>query len=135
MREELTDRFGHPPLEVERLYALIALRLRCTALGIESIEKDVETIEDGEYVTPEPFANLQLAVRVAQMAYLRDRDLGAPEEVLESLRQYSVQAAELFSRAAAPANDNAAMPMDPGQPVPGQPVAALAPEAMNLMAG
>lgn len=103
--------------------------------GIESIEKDIETIEDGDYVTPEPFANLQLAVRVSQMAYLRDRDLGAPEEVLESLRQYSTQAAELFSRAAAPANDNAAMPMDPGQPVPGQPVAALAPEAMNLMAG
>ena len=103
--------------------------------GIESIEKDVETIEDGEYVTPEPFANLQLAVRVAQMAYLRDRDLGAPEEVLEGLRQYSVQAAELFSRTTAPANDNAAMPMDPGMPAPGQPVAALAPEAMNLMAG
>lgn len=102
--------------------------------GIESIEKDIETIEDGEYVTPEPFANLQLAVRVAQMAYLRDRDLGAPEEVLEGLRQYSVQAAELFSRTTTPANDNAA-PMDPGMPVPGQPVAALAPEAMNLMAG
>jgi hypothetical protein len=102
--------------------------------GIESIEKDIETIEDGEYVTPEPFANLQLAVRVAQMAYLRDRDLGAPEEVLEGLRQYSSQAAELFSRATAPANDN--MPMDPAAAAPsGQPVAALAPEAMNLMAG
>ena len=45
MREELTDRFGHPPLEVERLYALIALRLRCTALGIESIvEREREIV-------------------------------------------------------------------------------------------
>jgi transcription-repair coupling factor (superfamily II helicase) len=37
MRQELVDRFGPIPTEVEHLLALIALRLRCEALGIESI--------------------------------------------------------------------------------------------------
>ncbi|CAN5590544.1 transcription-repair coupling factor [soil metagenome] len=37
MRSELVDRFGEPPEEVERLLALIQLRLRCEILGIESI--------------------------------------------------------------------------------------------------
>jgi transcription-repair coupling factor (superfamily II helicase) len=37
MRQELTERFGPPPVEVEHLLALIALRLRSEALGIESI--------------------------------------------------------------------------------------------------
>jgi transcription-repair coupling factor (superfamily II helicase) len=37
MRAELIDRFGPIPPEVEHLLALIALRLRCEELGIESI--------------------------------------------------------------------------------------------------
>jgi len=37
MRDELVDRFGDAPEEVERLFALIQLRMRCEALGIESI--------------------------------------------------------------------------------------------------
>jgi len=77
------------------------------------------------------------------MAYLRDRDLDAPEEVLEALRQYAVLAAHMLSDAAA-ANQNAAAgspgsagpPLGAPPPGPGgQPVAALAPEAMNLLAG
>jgi H2-forming N5,N10-methylenetetrahydromethanopterin dehydrogenase-like enzyme len=110
--------------------------------GIDSIEKDIEAIEEGRLVTPEPFGNLALMVRTAQMAYLRDRDLGAPEEILEALRTYAVQAAEILSRpAAATASQTAAMPAGPEMgappmrpPMPSQPVAALAPQAMNLMA-
>lgn len=45
MRHELIDRFGPLPEEVERLLALIALRLRCEELGIESIvERERELI-------------------------------------------------------------------------------------------
>jgi hypothetical protein len=116
--------------------------------GIDSVEKDIEAIEEGNYVVPEPFGNLALMVRVGQMAYLRDRDLGAPEEVLEGLRQYVELAADMLKPKPS-ANDNAMMPAQPGMPVdpaaampmdpamggmPGQPTAALAPEAMNLMA-
>lgn len=102
--------------------------------GMESVERDIEALEDGEIVVPEPFGNLQLMVRMGQMAYLRDRDLGAPEEVLEALRDYAVLAAHMRSVAAA--NENAApgsAPM-PASAAPAQPVAALASQAMQLKA-
>lgn len=112
--------------------------------GMESIEEDIEAIEEGYAVSPEPFGNLELMVRMGQMAYLRDRRVGngddddqAPEEVLEALRTYTVLAAHMLSPPA-PANDGAAtgaMPTGAPMPAPGQPVAALAPQAMDLMAG
>jgi hypothetical protein len=86
--------------------------------GIESVERDIEAIEEGEYIVPEPYGNLDLMVRVGQMAYLRDRDLGAPEEILEALRQYTDLAvdmknppAPLVPEGMMPANANAPMPM------------------------
>ncbi len=45
MRAELEDRFGEIPDEVEHLLALITLRLRCEALGIESVvEREREIV-------------------------------------------------------------------------------------------
>jgi transcription-repair coupling factor (superfamily II helicase) len=45
MRSELIDRFGPIPEEVEHLFALIVMRIRCAALGIESvIEREREII-------------------------------------------------------------------------------------------
>ncbi|MBX3069591.1 MAG: transcription-repair coupling factor [Thermomicrobiales bacterium] len=45
MRDELTDRFGEPPEEVERLFSLISLRIRCEELGIESVvEREREIV-------------------------------------------------------------------------------------------
>ncbi len=45
MRAELEDRFGEIPEEVEHLLALITLRIRCDALGIESVvEREREIV-------------------------------------------------------------------------------------------
>jgi transcription-repair coupling factor (superfamily II helicase) len=45
MRDELIDRFGPIPDEVEHLFALIRLRLRCELLGIESVvEREREIV-------------------------------------------------------------------------------------------
>ncbi|CAN5539447.1 transcription-repair coupling factor [soil metagenome] len=45
LREELVDRFGPVPEEVERLFSLITLRIRCEQLGIESVvEREREII-------------------------------------------------------------------------------------------
>ncbi|MEZ4497369.1 MAG: TRCF domain-containing protein, partial [Thermomicrobiales bacterium] len=45
MRAELIDRFGPIPEEVEHLFALIQVRLRCEALGIESVvEREREIV-------------------------------------------------------------------------------------------
>ena len=57
MRQELTDRFGPPPVEVEHLLALIALRLRSAALGIESI------VERERVIVVRPIATARLDER------------------------------------------------------------------------
>jgi len=45
LEDELRDRFGDYPEEVEHLFALIALRIRSTDLGIESVvERDREIV-------------------------------------------------------------------------------------------
>ncbi|MGH2535518.1 MAG: transcription-repair coupling factor [Thermomicrobiales bacterium] len=45
MRQELEDRFGPIPDEVEHLLALIAVRIRCVELGIESVvEREREIV-------------------------------------------------------------------------------------------
>jgi hypothetical protein len=76
--------------------------------GMESVERDIEAIEEGYAVTPEPFGNLLLMVRLGTVAYLRDRDLeNVPEEVLEGLRAYVALAAHLLSTTSA-ANADAA---------------------------
>ncbi|CAA9553984.1 MAG: Transcription-repair coupling factor [uncultured Thermomicrobiales bacterium] len=54
MRAELVDRFGAIPEEVEHLLALIALRIRCQGLGIESVvEREREIV-----IRPVPTAEL-----------------------------------------------------------------------------
>ncbi|MDQ3539846.1 MAG: transcription-repair coupling factor, partial [Chloroflexota bacterium] len=45
LRDELVDRFGDPPVEIEHLLALIRLRIRSSLLGIESVvEREREII-------------------------------------------------------------------------------------------
>lgn len=81
-----------------------------------SLEAIIEEIEDGEQLVPEPYQNLEMAVWLCTAAYQRDQRIGAPEEVLEGLRQYIVacdyliEQAELAAQAAAapPANDQVA---------------------------
>lgn len=121
--------------------------------ALEAIEHSLEEIEDGAMLMPEPFDNLQMLVWRGQMEYLKIRDDGAPEEILESLRQYVVQGAWMLAQKNAPANANAApgaadaavpapaqpdqqgMPALPGGPPMNVPaVAALAPQAMRLKA-
>jgi transcription-repair coupling factor (superfamily II helicase) len=55
VRQELVDRFGPIPEEVEHLFALIALRIRAQALGIESlVEREREIV-----IRPVPTAGLE----------------------------------------------------------------------------
>lgn len=108
--------------------------------GMESVERDLEAIEEGKVVVPEPPGNMQLMVRMGQMRYLRDRDLeNVPDGVLDGLIQYFTLAAHMLDMAnqAAAANQNAAPGGPPGaaeMPPNAQPQAALAPQAMQLRA-
>jgi transcription-repair coupling factor (superfamily II helicase) len=69
MREELRDRFGEPPVEVERLLALIGLRIRCQELGIESVvererEIVIHPIDTGTVNTQKLIAQFGHAIKV-----------------------------------------------------------------------
>ena len=125
--------FQHPDLEREiSLYTAV----------IEVVELDLDEIREGGTVMPDPMTNLEIAVWRGQREYaqwLRDR---APEDRLEALRQYVINAAYMQSMAA-PSNANApavapAGPVDAGVPpiadVAGQPTAALSDQAMTLRA-
>jgi hypothetical protein len=122
--------------------------------ALEDIEYTIEAIEDGQILMPEPYQNLKLGVWRCQMEYLKIRTEGAPEEILEALRQWITQAAYILSggdqpESALPSEEGAMMPgaeqpLPPGAELPPEmmaemptgpaPEAALAPEAMQLMA-
>lgn len=109
----------HPDLER-------AMSLYTAAL--EDIERSIEEILDGEVLTPEPYQNLKMGVPRFQQSYLKARGDGAPEEILEALRQWLVQASHVLSMAAAPAAP-AGMPMDP-MAAGGMPPGPMDPMAM-----
>jgi hypothetical protein len=133
------------PLDVES-----ALSLYTAAL--DHADWQIEEVLDGAVLHPEPYMNLELSIWRFQQAYLKARVNGAPEETAERLRQWITQAAWMINPPAIPQNDNAmvgpAAPMAdpmaqdpalagalPAGPPQATPAAALAPEAMNLIAG
>ena len=77
----------------------------------EDIERNLEVILDGNYQGPEPFQNLVLGMRRFQQSYLKAKVDGAPEDILEGLRTWIVQASDLVLSSQPPAPT---MPGDPG---------------------
>jgi len=139
-----TDSFrrlsGHPDLERE---------LSMYTGALDSIDQQIEVILDGGISTPEPFDNLKMIEWRATGTYHNVRIAGAPEQVLENLRDYISQAAWISAQQQAQMaqNDNATAGMQPGVVGPGAPppqadingppagqppAAALAPQAMQL---
>lgn len=133
----------HPDLERE---------LSLYTAALEVVEFDLDEIAEGSIVMPDPMTNLSVCIWRGQREYAQWLIDGAPEEVLEALRDYIVQAIwfrDLAGQGAANANgapampDAAAMPGAaagampppmPADPMAAQPVAALAPQAMSLRA-
>ena len=111
------------PLDVEA-------EMSCYIEAAEDIDACIEEIEDGKELVPEPYQNLAMGVWRMQCAYLRDKRAGAPEHVLEGLRQWiEIADYELGLQEQEAANTNMAAP-----PMEVAPQAALAPEAMQLRA-
>lgn len=86
------------------------------------IERCIDEVLDGELLMPEPYQNLKLGIWKFQQNYLKARNDGAPENILEGLRQWIVQAGFILNPPVAP------------QPTPGDMVtptvdANLSPEA------
>ena len=90
-----------------------------------NLERLIETMMDeGKYFPPEPYQNLENAVRKVQQAYLLYRMQGAPEDRLELLRQFMEDCQNLIEKAAQP--EGPPMPMSGG---PGPEAGAPAPVA------
>ncbi len=70
--------------------------------ALDDIEHAIEMIEDGEILMPEPYQNLKLGVWRMQQEYLKIKNDGAPERILEALRQWIVQAAYVLNPPAPP---------------------------------
>jgi hypothetical protein len=68
----------------------------------EDIGETIEDVLDGKQVVPEPYQNLQMGLYMFQQSYNRLRH-DAPEETLEALRQWMVQAGYLLDSAQQPA--------------------------------
>ena len=69
----------------------------------KNLEKIIETmIHEGKYFPPEPYQNLENAVRKVQQAYLMYRMRNAPEERLELLRQYMEDCQSLLMKSQEP---------------------------------
>ena len=84
------------PMDLDRTTSLYTA-------AIDHVDLAIEQMLDGEAVIPEPYENLKLGVWRVQQSYLRASADEAPEEVLELLRQWIVQAAYVMSAAQAPA--------------------------------
>jgi len=123
---------GHPDLEAE---------LSLYTAALELVEYDLDEIADGGVVMPDPMGNLAMSIWRAQGEYAKWLVNRAPEERLESLRQYIVQAIYMEQSKAANANEAAPMPdagmppaPDAAAPTAAPPTAALASQAMQLRA-
>lgn len=80
--------------------------------AIDDIEMCHEKmIEEGEYISPEPYMNLQLALTMTQSAYLKAKVDGVPEERLELLRAFISDVQTLIT--AATPEPSPAPEMDP----------------------
>ena len=113
--------------------------------AIEDIEATIEDLLDGQYDPPEPYQNLPMGIKRVQLAYLKARRDGAPDDILENMRRWIesaeyemklvVQQAQMEAAEAQAAMQPPPGPPPPGGPAPGgpeAPTAALAPQAQLL---
>lgn len=118
--------------------------------AMETAEHEIERVLDGDDCVPEAYMNIALTAGRFQMAYLQARNDGAPEEILDAMRDYIEMCSDILKRKGA-ANSNsapgmapamAAGPAGPGAPPMGMPPgapgappqAALASQAMQIQA-
>lgn len=121
--DEARRLLDHP--DIERSQSLLNA-------SIENIERTIEMLLDGTWVSPEPFQDLQLGLRMVQQAMLKAQDDGAPDTILELLRRWLEQA-DFILKGPEPAEQGpGAPPVLGGTAAPagmgaGAPVPAVAP--------
>ena len=108
-QDEARRLLGHPDLER-------SLSLYTAAL--DKVEYDLEKMADGEDIMPDPFTNLEMAAWRSHMQYEMWVTDGAPEDVLERVRQYCSIAVYFMNQAKAANANQPGMGAMPGQAGP-----------------
>jgi hypothetical protein len=68
--------------------------------AFDEIEMVMESIiENGIYISPEPFSNLPFALKKMNQAYIRAKLDGVPEDRLDLMRRYVAECQDLLSKA------------------------------------
>lgn len=127
--DEARRLYGHPDLERE---------MSLYNAAIESVDECLEEIADGKIVMPEPFMNLKMCVWRGQQQYLIWRGRKAPEEILENLRMFVVNAAWQLDQLEAPPQEAAPPPGEViGPPMGGEmpPGPGMAPPPGMMLPG
>lgn len=84
---------------------------------VDAILYDIEQLDGGVPITPEPFVDLAAARTMVLSAYLRARNKRAPQEVLEAYRTYLLAANAMYEQAqAAKMAQQAQNQLPPGMP-------------------
>jgi hypothetical protein len=114
--------------------------------AIEDIEATIEDLLDGNFDPPEPYQDLSMGMKRVQLAYLKARRDGAPEEILENMRRWIESAeyelklaqkeieAEMMQQQQAMMQQQAMQQqaMQPAQEQSGPPAAALSSQSQLL---
>lgn len=91
---------------------------RMELADLDAAMHDVEQMLDEVAVLPDPHMNLEMTLDVCRKAYLQARCNDAPESVLELMRDYMAELAEMLTPPAPPVPPMQAMPPDMGAPPP-----------------
>jgi len=93
--------------------------------GVETLKYIIECIlEDGEYIPPEPYFNLNLGVQMMESVYGLLVQQDAPADRLSLIRQWVEQAQDMQDMVAQQAAAKQAAMMPPGPGVAGGPATA-----------
>lgn len=93
---------------------------RLELADLDFVMWQIEEILDGKNVSPESYQDMSLAADTARRAYLQIKSRGAPEEILETMRNFIDDCMEELQKQQAAA---APPPAPPGQPAPMDPAA------------
>lgn len=78
-------------------------------------------IEVGDYFPPEPYQDLKKLIQIGQSRYLQEKDRETPQDRLDLLLQYIMQAQELMEQGNPPPTIGIQAPALPPQPAAGGP--------------
>jgi len=132
--EDLKNMGQLPPEKIAKFLDIPDLETETSLINApyDNIARRIALIlEEGKYLPPNPFMNLQATIKMARDAYNRAECDGVPAEKMEFLRSLAVDAASLLADAnRPPPTPGPAIPPGAGAPDMGMPPGPMPPPAM-----